>query len=347
MKKFMDMFFRLPRWMAITSAVVLTTLSFLLYQNYYKIREEKVTIPTVAQPLNAILAMPAKLPVGTKPGVVIFVHGDGPLDATHGGFYRPMWEVIAKAGYASLSWDKPGIKGAPGNWLLQSMDDRAQEVMDAIRWIQSNPKLDGTRIGLWGASQGGWVIPKVARLDPNICFMIAVSPAINWLQQGQYNTLASMREQHASEQAIENAQSRNAIILQYLEQGKTLAQYQHDYPVKTDLTPDRWSFIQKNYQSDATDDLKNIRTKVLLMLGGKDINVDVSNTRDTYQKLLTESGQLTVKYYPQSTHNMVEKSVEDSFIKSWVLGLFFPRRIFTTNYLTDQTNFITNARCTQ
>ncbi|WES87419.1 alpha/beta hydrolase family protein [Dickeya fangzhongdai] len=343
----MDKFFRLPRWLSITCAIAFTLLSFLLYQNYYKIREEKVTIPTPTQPLNAILAMPATLPPGQKPGVVIFVHGDGPIEATHGGFYRPMWEAIAKAGYASLSWNKPGVGGAPGNWLLQNMDDRANEVMAAIRWVQANPQLDGTRIGLWGASQGGWVLPKVARLDPAVCFMIAVSPAINWLQQGQYNTIASMKDQHASAPAIEQAVSRNAIILRYLQQGKTLAQYQQDMPGKIDLTPDRWTFIQKNFQADATDDLKNIHTNVLLMLGGKDINVDVNNTRNTYQALLTRPGQLTVKYYPPSTHNMVDKSVEESLIKSWTLGLFFPRQIFTAGYLADQTRFIADTRCPQ
>ena len=101
------------------------------------------------------------------------------------------------------------------------------------------------------------------------------------------------------------------------------------------------------FQADATDDLKNIHTNVLLMLGGKDINVDVNNTRNTYQALLTRPGQLTVKYYPPSTHNMVDKSVEESLIKSWTLGLFFPRQIFTAGYLADQTRFIADTRCPQ
>ncbi|MEU1923730.1 hypothetical protein ACWEV9_35290, partial [Streptomyces albogriseolus] len=30
-------------------------------------------------------------------------------DATHDDGYKPMWEANAKAGYASLSWDKPGV----------------------------------------------------------------------------------------------------------------------------------------------------------------------------------------------------------------------------------------------
>ena len=33
---------------------------------------------------------------------------------------------------------------------------------EAVEWARSRPDIDGHRIGLWGASQAGWVMPKVA-----------------------------------------------------------------------------------------------------------------------------------------------------------------------------------------
>lgn len=36
---------------------------------------------------------------------------------------------------------------------------------------------------LWGASQAGWVLPKVASSRVDIDAVVAVSPAINWLRQ--------------------------------------------------------------------------------------------------------------------------------------------------------------------
>ncbi|MCE5172355.1 prolyl oligopeptidase family serine peptidase [Paenibacillus profundus] len=68
------------------------------------------------------------------------------------------------------------------------MEERAQEVIHAINWAKTLPTIDSERIGLWGASQGGWVIPKVVKEDRNIAFSILVSPAINWIAQGKYNT---------------------------------------------------------------------------------------------------------------------------------------------------------------
>ncbi|MFC8760044.1 alpha/beta hydrolase family protein [Streptomyces sp. NPDC057193] len=101
-------------------------------QNTYDLREETVTVRYGGRTLHAVLALPER---GEGPfPLVVFVHGDGPVDATHDGFYRPMWESFARAGYASLSWNKPGVGGAPGDWLDQTMEDRAREAAAAIAW---------------------------------------------------------------------------------------------------------------------------------------------------------------------------------------------------------------------
>lgn len=320
-------------------AVSSTVLVFTLCQNHYQLNEKSIIIPHQPDNLNAILAMPRHSLAGEKPGVVIFVHGDGPIKATHGGFYRPIWEALARSGFASLSWNKPGIGGAPGNWLQQSMDDRADEVVAAINWIKRQPQLDGQRIALWGASQGGWVMPKVALRYPNICFIIAVSPAINWLEQGRYNTIASMKQQGRSQHEIDAKLKRDQQVLTQLNNNASFGQYQKKEGNTADFTADRWNFVRKNYRSDATQDLSAIHSPVFLALGGKDINVDIKNTEQVYRKHLNQANQLEIKRYPQATHSMLEKSTEDSIIKSGYKGLFSPRAIFYPGFLQDQQNF--------
>ena len=76
---------RLRRWMVTSLAVVVvliaTLVGWTLYQNTYDIREEKVTITGGSVPLQGVLALPEH---GDGPfGLVVFVHGDGPVDATH------------------------------------------------------------------------------------------------------------------------------------------------------------------------------------------------------------------------------------------------------------------------
>ena len=204
-------------------AVVAAAGGVAIVQNDYDIDEQSVSIPFGDITLDGVLATP---PGGREPlGLVVFVHGDGPIDATHDSFYRPMWESFARAGYASLSWNKQGVGGSAGNWLDQSMQDRADEVEAAIAWASQRPDIDPKRIGLWGASQAGWVMPKVARQTPDLCFMIAVSPAINWERQGRYNTVAQMQSDGASQADIDRAIVKSDLMRRLLDDGATFEEY--------------------------------------------------------------------------------------------------------------------------
>jgi alpha/beta superfamily hydrolase len=121
-------------------------------------------------------------------GTIFFIHGDGAQNATQDGGYKPLMERFAKRGYASVSWDKPGVGKSSGNWLTQSMDDRADEASEIIDWMKQNHPNFTNEVGLWGASQAGWVIPKIDKKRRDIAFSFLVAPGVNWLQQSEYYT---------------------------------------------------------------------------------------------------------------------------------------------------------------
>ncbi|KFU82047.1 hypothetical protein SAMN04489729_1560 [Amycolatopsis lurida] len=330
-------------WVSLVSVMLLMVGAggWIIYQNDYDLAEERVTITGGAQPLNGVLARPTE---GKGPyGLVVFVHGDGPTNATHDTFYRPIWEAMAKAGYATLSWDKPGIDSAPGNWLNQSMQDRAAETLIAIAWAKTQPGIDPQRIGLWGASQAGWVMPKAARQSPDVRFIIAVGPAINWLRQGRYDLLAGMRDRNAPAEEVAAAVAKSDANLRALKDSETFEQYQAAGGDVTGLSPERWAFNRRNHTSDASEDLAAVRVPVLLILGGRDIHVDSDDTDSGYRKLVTGPGQLKVKRYADATHNIVPKDIEDSELKSAFLAIAAPRSLFTPGYLDDQQEFLTSV----
>ncbi|MFC4062174.1 alpha/beta hydrolase family protein [Planomonospora corallina] len=329
---------RLLQSLALVVALLLACGGWVAYQHTYDIREEQVTITGGAQPLKGVLAWPTG---GRGPyGLVVFVHGDGPVDATHDTFYRPAWEALARAGYASLSWNKPGVGGAPGDWLRQSMEDRARETAAAIAWARTRPGIDPERVGLWGASQAGWVLPKVAARTPGLRFVIAVSPAVNWLRQGRYNLLAELRERDASPEETEAAVARSEATREHLRRGSTFERYRAAVGEVDGMTPDRWRFVLANYTSDASEDLAGVRVPVLLMLGGHDLNVDVAETEEAYRRLLPRPDRLQVRRYPDATHSMVPKDVEDSGLRAFVLAVAAPRSLFAEGYLDDLRDYV-------
>ncbi|CAM5714828.1 Alpha/beta fold hydrolase OS=Streptomyces alboniger OX=132473 GN=CP975_33500 PE=4 SV=1 [Streptomyces alboniger] len=310
-----------------------------LWQNSYDMDEQRVSIRHGGHVLNGVLATPRD--GREQHGLVVYVHGDGPVGATHDDGYQPMWEANAKAGYASLSWDKPGVAGAPGDWLDQSMDDRADEAAAAIAWARARPDIDGDRIGLWGASQAGWVLPKVAAKTP-VSFVIAVSPAVNWLQQGRYNLLAELRADGASAERIKAEIAKSDATRRLLRRQATFEEYVRATGGDADgMTAGRWGFISKNYTADATRDLRALRgVPVLLALAGHDINVDTADTERVYRKVLQAGGALRVERYPDAAHSLVKQSLERSDLKVTFTALFAPRSLFADGFLDSQRRFL-------
>ncbi|WP_255801932.1 alpha/beta hydrolase family protein [Mycobacteroides abscessus] len=319
-------------------ALILGAGGWIVCVNDFAIREEQLTIPGSVQPLHATLALPKG---GNGPfGLVVFIHGDGPADATRNGFYKPIWESFAKAGYASLSWNKPGIDGAAGNWLDQSMHDRATEAEAAIRWARGRGDIDPRRIGMWGISQGGWVVPEVAAHAPDLQFVILVGAAVNWLRQGEFHTRAVMQHHGASESDITAALDRHNATLQPLRGNATYAQYLAAQTDPKPMSADRWNFVRKNYLADVTGMLPQVKVPVLLALGDEDLNVDVNETERIYRQLLPPQ-QLTVQRYPHASHNIVKAALDnDQNWRSTLVALFAPRSLYAPGYLENMRNYV-------
>ena len=134
-----------------------------------------------------------RLPAGTGPfPVVLFVHGSGPVDRTGEGSYSPIMERMLRAGYATFSWDKPGTGESTGVLTEPNLrHQRAQIVLDAIEVMQARGDIDLQRIGLWGISQAGYVMPLALMQSKDITFMICVSCAgMSGTDQTTYQNMA-------------------------------------------------------------------------------------------------------------------------------------------------------------
>jgi dipeptidyl aminopeptidase/acylaminoacyl peptidase len=69
-------------------------------------------------------------PAGGGPHpAVAFVDGSGPAERDS---FDEEAEVLARAGFAGLAWDKPGCGGSGGDWRDQSLQDRAAEALAAV-----------------------------------------------------------------------------------------------------------------------------------------------------------------------------------------------------------------------
>ncbi|MEI2405582.1 alpha/beta hydrolase family protein [Niallia taxi] len=299
--------------------ILIVFIGCFIYENSYEMLEQRVTIKTEQGKLAGYLALPKT----EQKGVVIFVHGDGAQNATQDGGYKPLMERFAKQGFASISWDKLGVGKSSGNWLNQSMDDRAKEVEEVIDWAKEQKNISTNKIIIWGASQAGWVIPKVQKNRDDITASIIVAPAINWLKQGQYYTTMKMKRENKTNQQISNELIKDAKKSKIIESGSSYEEYKQ-ITRDSGMSNERYSFVQKNISSDATEDIKKIKSPVFLILAEKDENVDSDETERIYKRLLSDK-QLKVKTITGVGHSMINPVLFNSDFLIYLSAIIAPK----------------------
>lgn len=322
----------------IAAAAVLVGVA--LVGNSYRFVQRDVTIPGPDGSLAGVLTLP---PDGGARGLVVMVHGDGPVDATQEGLYSPWLEAAADAGFATLSWSKPGIGSSEGDWLTQTMDDRSREVSAAIDWAQAHGDVPTDTIVLWGASQAGWVLPKVARDRVDIDGIVAVGTAINWLDQGRFNLLAELDHDGADAQERESAIEESERTRALLERGATYDEYVASTADSDPMSEDRWGFVLRNFGSDATADLDAAAARpiqVHLMVGTHDRNVDVDETARTYRSIFGPS--LTVTRV-DGAHSLARPVMEDSDAVGLLTGTVWPRALLAPGVVDDYRSFLSRV----
>lgn len=115
---------------------------------------------------------------GKKHPVIIWVHGDGPARRPPSGRPNRIMSSFLDIGFACFYCDKPGYGESTGEFSDGKLfEERAAILVDAVNVLKNHPATYPEKIGLWGISQAGWVMPLAAAATEDISFLIAVSCA--------------------------------------------------------------------------------------------------------------------------------------------------------------------------
>ena len=170
------------------------------------LRAERVSFSSAGAVLGGEWYTP---PEGDRHPAVVLVHGAGGMDRLGpGGYLTETAGYFVSRGFAVLSFDKRGTGASSGDWRVMSFEDLASDVAAAIRYVHSRRDADPERVGLWGISQAGWVLPLAARMV-RPAFVIAVSAAGTGVTPAEQNLYDIGQQTRASGLGIDE---RNAII---------------------------------------------------------------------------------------------------------------------------------------
>lgn len=247
------------------------------------------------------------LPEGGGPHpLVVFVHGDGPNNRTSGVTYPPIMKRMLRAGYATFAWDKPGTGESTGEIDRgRLLEQRSQIVMDAVAALKKHPAIDAGRIGLWGISQAGFVMPVVLSRCDDIAFMIAVScPGVPGVDQGAYLVAAQAVCEGLSREDAREVER----IISAVEWAPTYEEYSackkklQGFPLLASMkvfglsmrivTREEWHEpnLEGDYFWNPMQVIEKTKIPVLAFFGGKDTQVDPVQGVEAYRAALETAG---------------------------------------------------------
>jgi dienelactone hydrolase len=242
-------------------------------------KEEEVRFQSGSVTLSGTLFLPALS--GPRPAVVL-VHGSGDSPREP---LRKFAERFAADGLVALIYDKRGSGRSEGSWVRASLDDLASDVLAAARFLKGRPEVDASRIGAWGISQGGWVVPRAVALQPGaLSFVIVVTGGAIRPADVERNDYAARLD---SAQVGKDEKRRGLALvdryLDYLATGKDREGLERalresaDQPAGRVLQlervlppPDGWNNWSWVPTYDPAADLRGLAMPALVILGGQD-----------------------------------------------------------------------------
>lgn len=286
---------------------------------------EDVTIQSGDISLAGTLTLPRG--GGPHPAIVL-LHGGGAQ--TRDFFWLP--HFLARRGFAVLAYDKRGVGQSTGDWRTASVQNLASDALAAVTFLRSDRRIRTNRIGLYGASAGGWTAPVAAARAPDqIAFVIVRSASylperrnVIYEVEGDLrgagygdDVVARVRALHEQDIAVVEADGvgweelRTALRAASSEPWFELARLPPDLIPQT---PENQARIAAHIASQRRNVIdppavwSALRMPVLVQIGGRDRYVPGTESVEHLRAALRTNGDAAVLLYPTGDHPMFDSA---------------------------------------
>ena len=245
-------------------------------------------------------------------GVIVLIHGsgDGPRRA-----YDLWTNFFLSRGWAVVVYDKRGSGKSTGDWHQANFIELAGDARVVVRWGRAQPEFKRLPIGLWGASQAGWIIPQLAA-DGAVDFAIIqagpATPTDEFLAltlESELRAYGFAPEEIAKAKnyyALDAGVSRGrepflAIEAAYQKASAEGAEWLLKPPDPAG-SPDR-RFMAAIAGFDPAPYWRKVCIPMLVLFGGKDHVVPVGPNRSRLEALLGDTGNSNVEIVTLESDN--------------------------------------------
>jgi dienelactone hydrolase len=263
--------------------------------------EEEVTIGGPDWPLPATLAMP----VGPGPfPAVVLVHGSGPNDRDETlGPNKPFKDLasgLASRGVVVLRYDKrtkvhAAKSAAAADFTVKQ--EVLDDVVEAVRALRANPKVDRARVFVLGHSLGGMLIPRIGAADGSLAGLIVLAGAARSLEDAILEQTRYIAMGDGAISAEEQSGIDNAAKLGVRVRALTAAETKSAEPIFG--APASYWLDLRGY--DPPSAAKALKQPMLVLQGERDYQVTMAEF-EKWKAALGGRTNVTFRSYPALNH---------------------------------------------
>ncbi|MFC1982735.1 alpha/beta hydrolase family protein [Chloroflexota bacterium] len=241
------------------------------------------------------------IPAGEGPfPAIVIVHGAGKYTSQD---YKYLSFFFVNHGFATLTYDKRGIGKSSGSYKrvgVESgevvLEDLAGDALAGVEFLKSNRQIDPNKIGFFGISQAGWIIPLAASKSLDIAFIVLYSGPVCTVGQEIYYSQTTGDDPGDQVEGIS------------LEQASNMAR---DYAGPHGFDP--------------LPSLRAIDIPGLWMFGSQDRSIPIPLSTDNLDTLVAQQGKdFDYIVYPNAGHSLRDVSTEQFYpamsdAASWIV----------------------------
>ena len=233
---------------------------------------------------NVVLRGTLTLPEGTeKYPAVIMLHGSGPVDRNSNvkglanmNLFNTFAEQFSNIGFASLRYDKRGVKESEGSFLESVMHDLVNDAVAGVQFLKKHPQIDSDKIIVLGHSEGSFLAPLLNHIEPvsGIIFLAGATGSLSEATKYQLDNIA--REIQSKKGAVgwllrklnvdEKLVKKNKKVM-----AKIMGSDKDTMRIMLAKINAKW--FREHYAYNVSDILPSVLCPSLAITGSKDIQV--------------------------------------------------------------------------
>jgi uncharacterized protein len=259
-------------------------------------------IPLSADSAGVSIGGALWLPEDATPVGLLLMHpGSGPSDRDNDVLYPPIRAAVLARGVAVCAFDKRGVGESGGHWMQAGISLQASDALAGLGVAKSALAAEGHELpaGLFGHSQGGWVVLEAAAMA-DVRFVITNSgPAVTPAEQELYSTRTRLATADWPAVDVEAATALLAQLFDLAAAGRPFDEASALLDSFNELAarmmreslfiPDNaelWAFAGLILAHDPRRALERLRVPLLALLGERDTIVPVARSVSVFRSVV-------------------------------------------------------------